>query len=103
MCRKESYAFREGLFRLTTVGILENARMYFDRHYLHFNLAELQYLDKIFHIVNNLLKAYVTAIPDVKTYVISALGTANFVDPAPAVNNSILYYQLHEEINQRLL
>jgi hypothetical protein len=103
MCRNERYAFREGLFRLTTVGNFQNARMYFDRHYLHFKLAELQYLEKIFHIVNKQLKTYITVIPDVKTYVISAVGTADFVDPAPTVNNAILYYQLHEEINQRLL
>jgi hypothetical protein len=77
--------------------------MYFDRHYLHFKLVELQYLDKIFPIVSNQLKPYVTATPDVKTYVISALGTVNFVKPTPAANNSILSYQLHEEINQPLL
>jgi hypothetical protein len=75
MCGNEHYAFREGLFRLTTIGTLKTARMYFDKHYLHFELVELQYLDKIFPIVNNQLKAYVKATPDVKTYVISALGT----------------------------
>jgi hypothetical protein len=103
MCGNEHYAFREGLFRLTTIGTLKAARMYFDRHYLHFKLVEMQYLDKIFHIVNNQLKAYAKATADVKIYVISALWTETFVEPACTANNSILYYQLHDEINEPLL
>jgi hypothetical protein len=67
MCGNERHAFREGLFRLTTIGTLEAARMHYDKHYLHFKLAELQYLNKIFPIVNNQLKAYAKATPDVKT------------------------------------
>jgi hypothetical protein len=77
--------------------------MYFDRHYLHFKLADMQYLERIFPIVSNQLKAYDKVTPDVKTYIISALGTVTYVEPAPTANNSILYYQLHEEINQPLL
>jgi hypothetical protein len=37
------------------------------KHYLHFKLAELQYLERIFHVVSNQLKAYDKATPDVKT------------------------------------
>jgi hypothetical protein len=95
MCGNEHYAFREGLFRLTTIGTLNAARMYFDKHYLHFNLAELQYLERISPVVSTQLKAYDKATPIVKTYVISALGTVTFVEPASTANNSILYKQLH--------
>jgi hypothetical protein len=77
--------------------------MYFDKHYLHFKLSELQYLERIFHIVNNQHKAYDKALPDVQTYIISGLGTANYVEPAPIANTSNQYYQLHEEINELLL
>jgi hypothetical protein len=51
----------------------------------------LQNLEKIFHILNNQLKAYKEALPDVKIYVISAPGTVNYVEPGPMANNSILY------------
>jgi hypothetical protein len=57
MCGNEHYAFRVGLFQLTTIGTLKAARVYFDKHYLHFKIAELQYLERIFHIVNNQPKA----------------------------------------------
>jgi hypothetical protein len=103
MCGNEHYAFRVGVFRLTTIGSLRTARMYFDRHCLHFKLEDLQYLERIFHIVNNQLKLYATATPDVKTYIISALGTTTYSDPVPNANNSILYYQLYEEIKEPLL
>jgi hypothetical protein len=103
MCGNEHYAFRVGVFRLTTIGTLRAARMYFDEHYLHFKLAELQYLERIFHIVNNQLKAYAIAKPDVKTYVISALGITTYLNPAPNANNSFLYFQLYEEIKEPLI
>jgi hypothetical protein len=103
MCGNEHYAFRVGLFRLTTIGTLRPARMYFDKQYLHFKLDEFQYLERIFHVVNNQIKAYATPLPDVKTYVISAFGTVTYVEPALMANISILYYQLHEEIKEPLL
>jgi hypothetical protein len=103
MCGNEHYAFREGLLRQTTIGTLKAARMYFDKHYLHFKLVELQYLEKKFPIVNNQLKAYDKATPVVNTYLISILGTVTCVEPATTANNPIMYYQLQEEINQPLL
>jgi hypothetical protein len=92
-----------GVFRLTTIGTLKAARMYFDKHYLHFKLEGLQYLERIFHIVNNQLKAYAVTTPDVNTYIISALRTTTYLDPAPNANNSIVYYELYEEIKEPLL
>jgi hypothetical protein len=92
MCGNEHYAFRVGLFRLTTNGTLKVARTYFDKHYLHFKLADLLYLEQMFYIVHKQLKAYVKALPDVKTYVISAFGTVDYVEPAPVADRSILYY-----------
>jgi hypothetical protein len=103
MCGNEHYAFGVGMFRLITIGTLKAARMYFEKHYLHFKLTEVQYLERMFYIVHKQLKAYVKALPDVKTYVLSALGTVDYVEPAPMANNSILYYQLHEEIKEPLL
>jgi hypothetical protein len=103
MCGNEHYTFREGLLRLTTIGTLKAVRMYFDRHYLHFKLVELQYLDKIFHIVNNQLKAYATATPDVKTYVISALGTETFVEPVGTKKKLYPVLSAARKINEPLL
>jgi hypothetical protein len=102
MCGNERYAFRVGVFRLTTIGAVKAARMYFDRHYLQFKLDDLKFQDKMFYVVHNQLKAYL-ALPDVMTFVISALGTVDYVETAPTASKSILHYQLHDELKTPLL
>jgi hypothetical protein len=39
-----------------------------------------------------------TALPDVMTYVISALSSTTYVDPAANATNLILYLRLFEEL-----
>jgi hypothetical protein len=103
MCGNEHYAFRVGLFRLTATGSLKIARMYYDKHYLQFKLEDLQYLNKILFIILNQFKAYQDAQADVMTYVLSALGSATYVEPLPTANKSILYYQLYDELRETTL
>ena len=52
----------------------------------------------MFHIVQNQRNLYITALPDLMTYVISALSSDTYVEPANNASNLILYPRLFEEI-----
>ena len=52
----------------------------------------------MFHIVHNQLILYINALPDLMTYVISALSSDTYVEPAANANNLILYPRLIEEL-----
>jgi len=58
----------------------------------------LRYLQNMFHIVQNQLNLYITALPDLMTYVISALSSDTYVDPATNASNVIPYPRLFEEL-----
>jgi len=52
----------------------------------------------MFHIVQNQLKLYITALPDLMTYVISGLSSDIYFEPAANASNLILYPRLFEEL-----
>jgi hypothetical protein len=103
MCGNEHYEFREDVFRLTTIGGYRVARIYLDKQYSTFKLDDLKCLSRMFYIVQNQHKAYIHALPDVMTYVITTLASVDCVEPAPTLSKFVLYYQLHEELKTALL
>ena len=52
----------------------------------------------MFYIVQNRLNSYIAALPDVMTYVISALSSTTYVEPPANASNLILYPRLFEEL-----
>jgi hypothetical protein len=52
----------------------------------------------MFHIVQNQLNLYITALPYLMTYVMSALSSDTYVEPAANASNLILYPCLFEEL-----
>ena len=52
----------------------------------------------MFHIVQNQLNLYINALPDLMTYVISALSSDTYVEPAANATNVILYPRLFDEL-----
>ena len=52
----------------------------------------------MFHIVHNQLNSYITTLPDLMTYVTSALSSDTYVEPASTAIKLILYPQLFEEL-----
>ena len=98
MCDDEQFACSDGIFRLTTTGSYRKARLYKDKHYITLNFQDLRYLNNMFHVVYNQLSSYIEALPDLMTYVISALSSATYVEPASTASRHILYPQLFEEL-----
>jgi len=98
MCDNEQHGRSVGPFRLNTTGSYRVARLYMEKHYVALKFQELRYLQNMFHIVQTQLTSYIAALPDVMTYVISALSSTTYVEPAANASNVILYPRLFEEI-----
>jgi len=96
ICDNEKYGLSDGPFRLNTTGSYRIARLYMDKHYVALKFQELHYLQNMFHIVQNQLNSHITALPDVITYVISALSSTTYVEPYANTTNLILYPRLFE-------
>ena len=57
----------------------------------------------MFHIVQNQLNSYITALPGLMNYVISALSSDTCVESASTASKLILYPQLFEELKTIML
>jgi hypothetical protein len=98
MCGNEQYGRCDGPFILNTTGSYRIARLYMDKHFVALKFQELRYLQNMFYIVQNKLNLYINALPDLMTYVISALSSDTYVEPAANASNFILYPLLFEEL-----
>ena len=67
MCGNEQYGRSDVPFRLNTTGSYRIARLYMDKHFVALKFQELRYLQNMFHIVQNQLNFYITALPDLMT------------------------------------
>ena len=91
-----------GHFRLNTTGSYRIARLYIDKQYIGPRLGDLQYLSRMFHVLQNQLKMYTLPLPDVLVYVTVALTSVNYVEPAPNASKHIVYSQLFDELKTTL-
>jgi len=102
MCGNEQYGCKEDVFRLNTTGSYRIARLYLDKQYIGLGLGDLQYLSRMFHVVQNQLNMYTLSLPDVLAYVTVALTSSNYIETAPNTNKHVMYSQLIDEIKTML-
>jgi hypothetical protein len=100
LCNNEHYSYKDDIFSLTTTRIYSVARLYLNKQYISLKLGDLRYLLNMFHVIQNQLKSYTLALPDVINYVVAALGSNTYVEPASNASQFIPYYQLFEELKQ---
>jgi hypothetical protein len=98
MCDDEQYQWKDGMFRLTTIGSYKAARLYLDKKYINYKLHELRYLLNMFHVIQNKLTTCTFAMPDVMAYSITALTSTTYVEPTRDMSPNILYPNLYEEL-----
>jgi len=60
-------------------------------------LVDLQYLSRMFHVIQNQLNAYTLFLPDVVAYTTTAYTSVNFIEPPPNASKHVLYPQLFDE------
>ena len=98
MCGSTQYGCSDGAFRLNTTGNVKVARLYIEEEYITLKFQELRYLLYIIPVVQNHMNLYISALPDVMMYVISALSSSTYIEPLPTASEQILYPQLFEEL-----
>jgi hypothetical protein len=104
MCRGERYACKDGVFGLSYGGgNLDVARMYLDKRYIVFKLANLCYLKNMLYLVQTLLNKYTQTHDAVLSYVASARGRTEFIQPHPSSTADIPYDRLFEEVKMPLI
>ena len=87
-----------GAFRLTTPKIFGSTRLYFGTQYISLTILDLQYLARMFHIVQQQLRDYTIALPDVLSYMTFSISSVTYVEPVPNASDLIVYRQLFEEL-----
>jgi len=86
-----------GAFRLSPPKNFGSARLYFDTQYISLTIQGLQYLAQISHIVQQQLRDYTIALPDVLSYVTSSVTSVTYVEPVPKASDLIDHHHLFEE------
>ena len=87
-----------GNFRLHTPWRHRSGRLFVGTEYISLTQPDMDYLVRVFHILQQQLRDYIIALPDVLSYVTSSLASASFVEPQPNASTIIDYPHLYEEL-----
>jgi len=87
-----------GNFRLHTPKRHGSARLFVGTEYISLTQPDMVYLVRVFHILQQQLRDFIIALPDVLSYVISSLASASYVEPPPNASTNIDYPHLYEEL-----
>ena len=87
-----------GNFRLHTPRRHGSARLFVGTEYISLTLPDMNYLVRVFHIIQQQLRHNISAMTDVLSYVTSSLASTTFVEPPPNASTFINYPRLYEEL-----
>jgi len=87
-----------GAFRVSSPKNFGSARLNFGTQYINLTILDLQYLARMFHIVQQQLRDYPTALPHVLSYMKSSVTSVTYVEPVPNASDLIDYRHLFEEL-----
>jgi len=87
-----------GNFRLHTPRRHGSARLFVGTEYISLTQPDMDFPVRMFHILQQQLREYISALPDVLSYVTSSLASKSFVEPPPNASTIINYPRLHEEL-----
>jgi len=87
-----------GNFRLHTTKRHGSARLFVGIEYISLTQTYMDYLVRVFHILQQQLRDYIIALQDVLSYVTSSLALTSYVEPQPNTSMNINYPHLYEEL-----
>ena len=93
-----SSSARVATFGYTTPRRHGSARLFVGTEYISLTLPDMNYLVRVFHIIQQQLRHYISAMPDVLSYVTSSLASSTFVESPPNASTFINYPRLYEEL-----
>ena len=75
-----------------------STRLYFGTQYISLIILDLQYLARMFHIVQQQLRDYAIALLGVLSYLTSSVTSVTYVGPVPNASDLIDNRDLFEEL-----
>jgi hypothetical protein len=87
---------KNGTFRLNVTRGCRTTRLYSDSQYISLTLPDIDYLSRMFNVVQQQLQYYIVAMPDL--YVTTALTSVTYVEPEPKTSKHFNYPHLYEEL-----
>jgi len=72
-------------FWLDVTRSWRTARLYVDSQFISLNSQDIEYLSRMFSIVQQQLRDYIVALQDVLPYVTATLTSVTYVEPSPEV------------------
>jgi len=90
--------FECGIFRLHTPKRHGSARLFVGTEYISLTQPEMDYLVRGFPILQQQLRDYIIALPDMLPYVTSSLASTTSVEPQANASSNIDYTHLYEEL-----
>jgi len=66
--------------------------------YISLTQPDMDYLVRVFPIMQQQLRDYIIAMPDVLSYVTSSVASSIYVEPPPNASAFIDYHLLYEEL-----
>jgi len=73
------------------------ARLYLNNDYISLTQPDMDYLDRMFHVVQQKLRDYLIALPTMLSYVTASLTLVSYIEPMPNASKHIYYPHLYEE------
>jgi hypothetical protein len=92
-CRCES-----GAIRLDVTRSGRTARLYVDSQFISVALQDIEYLSRMFNIVQQQLRDYIVVLQDVLSFVTSTLTSVTYVEPPPDASKNVDFPHLYEEL-----
>ena len=80
---------KSGAFRFNVTRSRRMARLYVDSQHISLTLPDIDYLSRMFNVVQQQLRDYIVGLQDVLPYVSTALNSVTYVEPAPNTSKNI--------------
>jgi len=87
-----------GAIRLDVTRSGRTDRLYVDSQFISLTLQDIEYLSRMFNIVQKQFCDYIVALQDVLPFVTNTLTSVTYVEPSPDASKNVDYTHLYEEL-----
>jgi hypothetical protein len=94
----KGYRCEDGAFRLDVTRSGRTARLYVDSQFISLTLQDIEYLSRMFNIVQQQLRDYIVSLQDVLPFITTTLTSVTYVEPAPDASKNMNFPYLYEEL-----
>ena len=80
-----------GAFRLDVTRSRRAARLYVDSQFISLTSRDIEYLSRVFSIVQQQLRDYIVALQDVLPHITATVTSVTYVEPTPEASKNIIF------------